>query len=83
MFSTNALVELLKAVGKTIVVGFVAWLVVLKYKDAVIGLALEPLKLGTVHLVNMLASAFLFIVGALGLIAAIDGPTRCGTTPTS
>jgi flagellar biosynthetic protein FlhB len=74
MFSTNALVELLKAVGKTIVVGFVAWLVVVKYKDAVIGLALEPLKLGTVHLVNMLISAFMFIVGALGLIAAIDGP---------
>jgi flagellar biosynthetic protein FlhB len=74
MVSTNALVELLKAVGKTAVVGFVTWLVVLKYKDAVIGLALEPLKLGTVHLINMLASSFLFIVGALGLIAAIDGP---------
>jgi flagellar biosynthetic protein FlhB len=74
MVSTNALVELLKAVGKTVVVGFVTWLVVLKYKDAVIGLALEPLKLGTVHLINMLASSFLFIVGALGLIAAIDGP---------
>jgi flagellar biosynthetic protein FlhB len=74
MFSTNALVELLKAVVKTIVVGFVAWLVVLKYKDAVIGLAVEPLKLGTVHLLNMLISSFMFIVGALGLIAAIDGP---------
>jgi flagellar biosynthetic protein FlhB len=74
MFSTNALVELLKAVGKTLVVGFVTWLVVMKYKDAVIGLAVEPLKLGTVHLINMLASSFLFIVGALGLIAAIDGP---------
>jgi flagellar biosynthetic protein FlhB len=74
MFSVNALVELLKAVGKTVVVGFVTYLVVMKYKDAVIGLAIEPLKLGTVHLINMLASSFLFIVGALGLIAAIDGP---------
>ena len=74
MFSTNALVELLKAIGKTVVVGFVTYLVVMKYKDAVIGLAIEPLKLGTVHLINMLASSFLFIVGALGLIAAIDGP---------
>ncbi|MYM30580.1 flagellar type III secretion system protein FlhB [Duganella sp. CY15W] len=74
MISTNALVELLKALLKTIVVGFVAWLVVLKYKDAVIGLSLEPLKLGIGHTLNMLAAAFMFIVGALGLIAAIDGP---------
>jgi flagellar biosynthetic protein FlhB len=74
MFSTNALVELVKAILKTIVVGFVAWLVVLKYKDAVIGLSVEPLKLGIGHTLHMLASAFMFIVGALGLIAAIDGP---------
>ncbi|NVM75408.1 flagellar biosynthetic protein FlhB [Duganella sp. SG902] len=74
MFSTNALVELVKAILKTIVVGFVTWLVVLKYKDAVIGLSVEPLKLGIGHTLNMLASSFMFIVGALGLIAAIDGP---------
>ncbi|MET0267526.1 MAG: flagellar biosynthesis protein FlhB [Duganella sp.] len=74
MFSKNALVELLKAIAKTVVVGVVAWLVVLKQQDAVIGLAMEPLKLGTVHMLNMLASSFLFIVGALGLIAAIDVP---------
>jgi flagellar biosynthetic protein FlhB len=74
MISKNALVELLKAILKTLVVGFVTYMVVLKYKDAVIGLAMEPLKLGMAHLLNMLASSFLFIVGALGLIAAIDGP---------
>ena len=74
MFSTNALVELVKAIAKTLVVSLVAWLVVMKYKDAVIGLAVEPLKLGTVHLMDMLTMSFLFIVGALGFIAAIDGP---------
>lgn len=74
MFSKNALVELVKAVLKTVVVGFVAWLVVLKYKDAVIGLSVEPLKLGIAHTAHMLAAAFMFIVGALGLIAAIDAP---------
>ena len=74
MFSKNALVELVKAILKTVVVGFVAWLVVLKYKDAVIGLSVEPLKLGIAHTANMLAAAFMFIVGALGLIAAIDAP---------
>ena len=66
--------ELVKAIAKTLVVSLVAWLVVMKYKDAVIGLAVEPLKLGTVHLMDMLTMSFLFIVGALGFIAAIDGP---------
>jgi flagellar biosynthetic protein FlhB len=74
MFSTNSLVELLKAIAKALVVSLVAWLVVMKQKDAVIGLAVEPLKVGTAHLMDMLGSSFLFIVGALGLIAAIDGP---------
>ncbi|MYN26114.1 flagellar biosynthesis protein FlhB [Duganella levis] len=74
MFSKNALVELFKAILKTVVVGFVTYLVVMKYKDAVIGLSVEPLKLGIGHTLNMLASSFMFIVGALGLIAAIDGP---------
>jgi flagellar biosynthetic protein FlhB len=74
MFSKNALVELLKAILKTVVVGFVTYLVVLKYKDAVIGLSVEPLKLGMGHMLNMLGASFMFIVGALGLIAGIDGP---------
>ncbi len=74
MVSTNALVELLKAIAKTIVVGTVAWLVVMSQKEAVLGLALEPLNLGMAHMLDLLASAFLFIVGGLGIVAAIDGP---------
>ncbi|MEO7497274.1 MAG: flagellar biosynthesis protein FlhB [Massilia sp.] len=74
MISTNALVELLKAVGKTIVVGTVAWLVVMSQKDAVLGLAVESVRSGSAHMIDMLATAFLFIVGGLGLVAAIDGP---------
>ena len=74
MVSVNALVELFKAVAKTIVVGFVAYLVVMSQKDAVMGLALESVSAGSAHLVSLLGAAFLFIVGGLGLIAAIDGP---------
>ena len=74
MVSVNALVELFKAVAKTIVVGFVAYRVVMSQKDAVMGLALESVSAGSAHLVSLLGSAFLFIVGGLGLIAAIDGP---------
>jgi len=74
LVSTNALVELLKAVAKALLVGAVAWYVVLSQKDAVIGLALEPLGSATAHLGGLLARAFLVMVGALGAIALLDGP---------
>lgn len=74
MFSKNALIELLKAIAKTIVVGVVAYLVVINQKEAVLGLAVEELRTGSAHMIDMLAVAFLFIVGGLGFVAAIDGP---------
>src|SRR5471032_3265773 len=40
MVSSNALVELVKAIAKTLVVGLVAWLVVMHQKEAVLGLAM-------------------------------------------
>ena len=74
MFSKNALVELFKAIAKTVVVGAVAYLVVVNQKDAVFGLAVEEVRSASAHLVDLMGSAFLFIVGGLGLVAAIDGP---------
>mgnify|MGYP003873421707 CR=1 FL=1 len=74
MFSANALVELLKAIAKTVLVGSVAWVVVMSQKEAVLGLAVEPLGAGTGHVADLIAHAFLFIVGALGVVALIDAP---------
>jgi flagellar biosynthetic protein FlhB len=74
MFSVNSLVELLKAVSKAIVVSAVTYLVVKHETDAVLGLAVEPLRVSSVHMVDLLLLSFLYIVGALGLIAVIDGP---------
>ena len=74
MVSTNALVELGKAIAKTVVIGFVAYLVIKSQKDEVMALALEPLGSGIAHTLDMVGSAFLFIVGGLGLVAAIDAP---------
>jgi flagellar biosynthetic protein FlhB len=48
--------------------------VIMSQKEAVLGLALEPLNLGMAHMLDLLASAFLFIVGGLGIVAALDGP---------
>jgi len=74
MVSTNALVELLKAVAKTLLVGAVAWYVVISQKDAVIGLVAEPFGTAAPHLGSLVARAFLTMVGALGAIAILDGP---------
>ena len=74
MVSTNALVELLKAVAKTLLVGAVAWYVVMSEKDAVIGLAVEPLGAATGHLAGLIARAFMIMVASLGAIALLDGP---------
>jgi len=74
MVSTNALVELLKAVAKTLLVGAVAWFVVMSNKDAVIGLVMEPFGTAAPHLGSIIAKAFLTMVGALGAIAILDGP---------
>ncbi|MBQ5939622.1 flagellar biosynthesis protein FlhB [Massilia sp. AB1] len=74
MFSTNSLIELLKAIAKTVLVGAVAWVVIMGQKEAMLGLAVEPLNAGSAHAGEMIAKAFLFIVGALGVVALIDGP---------
>jgi len=74
MVSTNALVELLKAVAKTLLVGAVAWYVVMSEKDAVIGLVVEPLGTATAHLGGLIARAFMIMVASLGAIALLDGP---------
>jgi len=74
MVSKNSLVELFKAIVKTIVVGSVAYMVIMKHKDAIFGLANEPLHESSAHLLDMMASSFLWLVGALGFIAVIDAP---------
>lgn len=74
MISKNALVELVKAVLKTIIVGSVAYMVMMRYKDAIFGLTGEPPYESYEHMMDMIAMSFLTLVGALGFIAAIDAP---------
>lgn len=74
MISLHALVELGKAIAKTILVGGVAWLVIMYQKEAVFGLSVEPLKEGCIHLIRLLGMSFLFLVAALVVIAMIDAP---------
>lgn len=74
MFSKRALVELLKAIAKTIVVGIVAWIVVSRQIESMLTLAVEPLHSGSGHLAHLLITSFIIIVCALAVIALIDVP---------
>ena len=74
MFSLNSLVELGKAVLKTLVVGIVAWLVIRSQIDAVMGLGVESLATASSHSAHLLWISFIVIVSALAFIAAIDVP---------
>ena len=74
MVSSESLMELGKAVLKSLLVGFVAWTVIRGKFDALMGLALEPLGSGSAHLGQMLLLSFIMLVAALVLIAAIDAP---------
>ncbi len=74
MVSARAGVELVKAVGKAVLVGSVSWLVVSSQVDVMLTLAVEPLQNGTAHMVGMLLKGFIAIVASLAVIAMIDAP---------
>ncbi|MDR0933940.1 MAG: flagellar type III secretion system protein FlhB, partial [Burkholderiaceae bacterium] len=74
MVSMRALVELFKAVGKTLLVGLVAWMVVGTQIDGILSLGMQPVKQGTEHMGEIILVTFLATVGALVIIAAIDAP---------
>jgi flagellar biosynthetic protein FlhB len=56
------------------VVGVVAWIVVGREMNEVMSLASQPVEVGSGHLVDLLLTSFISIVGGLVLIAVIDAP---------
>jgi flagellar biosynthetic protein FlhB len=74
LISKNAMVELFKALGKTLIVSAVVYFVVMYEKDQVVALVAEPLHQAMVHLADILIVTFLFLAGGLAVIAMIDGP---------
>ena len=74
MFSMRALVELVKAIVKTILVGWVAWIVISHQKEAIFALPMENVTSSISHVGHMMLICFVSIVGALVVIAAIDAP---------
>ncbi|MCQ4312664.1 flagellar biosynthesis protein FlhB [Pseudomonas stutzeri] len=74
MFSTHALVELLKALAKFIVVLLVALAVLGAYQDDLLSIAKQPLDLAIMHSAEVVGWCALWMACGLILIAAVDVP---------
>ncbi|SDA91678.1 flagellar biosynthetic protein FlhB [Pseudomonas sp. NFACC15-1] len=76
MFSTTALMELLKAFGKFLLVLFVALTVLQSDIDDLVRIAHEPLEQAIIHSVQLVGWSTLWMACGLILIAAIDVPIQ-------
>jgi len=74
MFSTHALTELLKALGKFFVILIVALVVLQKDSDDLLAIANEPLEQAIIHSVQLVGWSALWMSCGLVLIAAADVP---------
>ncbi|GAB4127044.1 MAG: hypothetical protein Fur0040_09880 [Sideroxydans sp.] len=74
MFSTHSLMELAKALGKSLVVGGIGAWVVWQHRDAVLLLAGEPVSRALPHLGSLLGWSFAAIMTGMLLIVAVDVP---------
>ncbi|MBX9754412.1 MAG: flagellar biosynthesis protein FlhB [Pseudomonadaceae bacterium] len=74
MFSTHALVELLKALGKFTVIVLVALAVLRSYQKDLQAIAYEPLPSAIIHSVNIVGWSMLWMACGLILIAVVDIP---------
>ncbi len=74
MFSTNSLLELGKAVAKSIVVGGVAAWVIWHNKEAVMELGTKNLNVAIPQMGRLIGASFIAVVGAMLLIVLVDVP---------
>ncbi len=74
IISWSGMVEMLKAVAKSALIGGVALWVVWEDVDGVISLVAEPLEVGLPHLARMVGFTFMAVSGSMLLIVAIDIP---------
>ena len=74
LFSKNSLVELVKSIAKATLIGIVAYFVIAADFAQLITLSLVPVEVGVAESGLFLVKAFIFIVGALVVIALVDVP---------
>ncbi len=80
MFSTNSLMELVKAVAKALVVGGIGALVIWHNRNGVLELVSEPVTRAIPHLGSLVWGSFAAIMGGMLLIVAVDVPFQLWET---
>lgn len=74
MFSTHSLVELAKALGKSLVVGLIGAWAIWHNRESVLMLVSEPVSLSIPHLGGLMWTCFAAIMGGMLIIVAVDVP---------
>lgn len=74
IFSVRGLIELFKAIAKSLVIGGMAALLIWHNKEMVFELIKQPVHIGISHMGELLGISFIFLVSSMLLIVAIDVP---------
>ncbi len=74
MVSQRSLMELFKALGKTVLVGIAAWAVIASHLQELLALSLQGPESSIANSGHLLLVCLTVMVGALALIALIDAP---------
>jgi flagellar biosynthetic protein FlhB len=74
MFGTEALVELLKGIGKVVVISLMAYSALIIFKDEALHLDIELYPLNIFHALDMIEWAFLLLCCGMIPIALLDVP---------
>lgn len=74
MFGTDALVELLKGIGKVVVISAMAYLALVIFEDEALHLDIEMYPLNIFHALDMIEWAFILLCCGMIPIALIDVP---------
>ncbi|MCG8670929.1 MAG: flagellar biosynthesis protein FlhB [Pseudomonadales bacterium] len=74
MFSAHSLMELVKSIGKFVLVAGFGLLAIYHYKEQLMGLGFETVEGAITHAVTILGWSFFMLTWALVFIAAIDVP---------
>jgi flagellar biosynthetic protein FlhB len=74
MFGIDALVELIKGIGKVVVISLMAYISLMIFKDEVLHLDMELYPMSIFHALNMIEWAFLLLCCGMIPIALLDVP---------
>jgi flagellar biosynthetic protein FlhB len=74
LFALRGAVEVAKALGKFLIVGFVAWRTLMHFMPQFLHLGVEPLNAAMAHGAHLVVVSFFLLGGGLVAIALVDAP---------